>query len=76
MPDMINSPEHYAAGGIETIDSIKSSMVTAEMFNGYLQGNIIKYASRCFRKNEDPTEDLKKMIWYANRLIKEVEENA
>ena len=74
MADMINSPEHYATGAVETIDSIKSSMGSYQ-FMGYLQGNIIKYACRMWRKNDDPTEDLKKMIWYANRLIKEIEED-
>lgn len=67
--DNIN-PMHYKAGGIETIDYIKSKM-TAEAFEGYLQGNVIKYISRY--RNKNGIEDLHKAEWYLCRLIKEVQ---
>ena len=69
--DMVNSPDHYNAGSVETIDSIKSALGD-ERFQGYLAGNIIKYACR-FDKKGKPIEDLKKMIWYTNRLIEELQ---
>ena len=67
--DNIN-PMHYKVGGIETIDYIRSKM-TPEAFEGYLQGNVIKYISRY--KNKNGLEDLHKAEWYLTRLIKEVQ---
>lgn len=63
--DVIN-PDHYKAGGIEAIDYMKAKM-SPEAFEGYLQGNVIKYVSRYKLKNG--IEDLKKANWYLNRLI-------
>lgn len=67
--DKIN-PMHYRIGGIETIEYIKSKM-SEEAFEGYLQGNVIKYISRY--KNKNGLEDLHKAEWYLTRLIKEVQ---
>ena len=67
--DMVNSPPHYNASGIECIDAI--SAATGEGFEYYLQGNILKYIWRYRYKNG--TEDLKKAKWYLDRLIHEVE---
>jgi hypothetical protein len=72
MSDNINHPPHYNRGNIETIDMIKNSMSPSE-FEGYLQGNIIKYISR-YRYKGTALEDLQKAQWYINRLIKEVED--
>jgi len=69
MNDMVNSPPHYNASGIECIDAI--SAATGEGFEYYLQGNILKYIWRYRYKNG--TEDLKKAKWYLDRLIHEVE---
>ena len=69
MKDNIN-PDHYKVGGIETIEYIKSKM-TQEAFQGYLQGNIIKYISRY--RNKNGLEDLHKAEWYLIRLIKEMQ---
>jgi hypothetical protein len=63
--DKIN-PNHYKFGGIETIDYIAAKM-TSEAFEGYLQGNVIKYISRYNEKNG--IEDLHKAEWYLCRLI-------
>ena len=65
-PDMINSPPHYTAGGIETIDYIKAKL-SPEGYRGYLQGNLLKYASRIGKKGSD---DAGKAAWYADRLDK------
>lgn len=69
MPDNINHPSHYNRGSIETIDIIKNSMSLSE-FEGYLQGNIIKYISR-YKYKGKCLEDLQKANWYLNKLIEE-----
>lgn len=68
--DTINHPDHYKAGGIETIAYIKAKL-TPEQFEGYLAGNVIKYISRYQHKNG--AEDLKKARVYLNWLIDEME---
>ena len=67
--DPVNSPSHYASGGVECIDAIKASM-TPEAFLGYLKGNAQKYMWR-YEKKVNPVEDLKKAQWYLARLVKE-----
>ena len=63
-PDLVNSPPHYKAGGVETIDFIES-----KDFN-YRLGNVIKYVSRAGRKvDSDPVQDLEKAMWYLQREI-------
>ncbi len=65
-PDMVNSPPHYTAGGIETIDYIKAKL-TAEEFRGYLKGSCLKYSSRLGKKDA-LEQDAGKLAWYANKL--------
>lgn len=68
-PDSINSPAHYTQGKYEVIDIIQASM-SHEGFQGYLLGNMTKYLLRCQHKHQDGgSEDLKKLIWYANKFI-------
>ena len=67
--DMVNSPSHYNKTGIECIDAIRAA--TADGYEYYLQGNIMKYLWRYRYKNG--TEDLKKARWYLDKLIEEVE---
>lgn len=64
--DVVNSPNHYTAGGIETIDYIKAKM-TSDQFAGYCTGNILKYISRYPFKNG--VEDLEKAKVYLEWLI-------
>lgn len=64
--DMVNHPDHYTVGGIETIDFIQAKL-SPEAFKGYLTGNILKYITRFQHKNG--LEDLKKAQWYLNKLI-------
>lgn len=61
--DNVNSPAHYIAGGIETIDFIEAKEL------GYNLGNVIKYVSRADHKGKK-LEDLKKAEWYLAREIK------
>jgi len=65
MSDTINSPSHYAAGGMEPIDYLKLKL-TPEEFAGFCKGNVIKYLSRAKHKNGE--EDLKKAAFYARFL--------
>lgn len=61
--DIINNPDHYTSGGIETIDFIEAKELD------YHLGNVIKYVSRAGKKSADSLEDLKKAQWYLNRAI-------
>ena len=66
--DKVNHPAHYNHNrkGIEAIIAIEASM-SAEEFQGYLKGNILKYLWRYKYKNG--VEDLKKAEWYLKKLI-------
>jgi hypothetical protein len=68
--DQVNSPSHYTAGGIETIDYIKAKL-TKEEYMGYLKGSILKYTSRAGKKLSE-LEDFKKARWYIDKIIEEV----
>jgi hypothetical protein len=61
-PDMINHPDHYTTGGIETIDFIEAKGL------GYNLGNAVKYISRAEYKG-NVLEDLKKARFYLDREI-------
>jgi hypothetical protein len=61
--DMVNSPPHYTAGGIETIDFIEAKELD------YCLGNCVKYISRAGKKNDKKLEDLNKAMWYLKRAI-------
>jgi len=64
LKDNIN-PKHYKQGKIEVIEFILDQQMN------YLEGNIVKYLSRYKQKNG--IEDLKKALWYLNKLIGEKE---
>lgn len=69
--DAIN-PSHYKVEGLpEAIDIIKHLM-HREQYEGFLWGNILKYAYRFGRKG-DKAETAGKITWYANQL-KDLEE--
>lgn len=62
--DMVNSPPHYTAGGIETIDFIEAKELD------YCLGNCVKYISRAGKKDKaKKLEDLNKAMWYLNRAV-------
>jgi len=65
--DPVSAPQHYNAGNIECIDAIQESM-TPDAFKGYCKGNALKYIWRMSYKGK-PIEDLRKAIWYIERLI-------
>lgn len=65
--DVINQPEHYTSGKIETWDLIELAL-TDEEFRGGLKFAIFKYVLRYMFKNG--TEDLKKAKKFIDRLIR------
>ena len=69
--DMVNHPEHYQSGKIETIDVIEEFTTDLKGIEASDTANIIKYACRWKRKNG--VEDLRKLVWYANHLINHIE---
>lgn len=73
MSDMVNHPAHYTAGGIECIDALKAATVGLEGIQAVCTANAIKYLWRWKFKNG--VEDLKKAIWYINRLIEELDQS-
>lgn len=72
MNDAVNHPSHYTQGGIECIEAIESAL-TPDEFVGFLKGQVLKYTWRSGHK-DDIVQDTAKGIWYAQRLIKFVEE--
>lgn len=67
MHDPVNSPDHYTAGGIETIDYLRAKL-SPEEFRGFLLGNALKYLSRAGKKG-DALTDCRKARWYVEELI-------
>lgn len=71
MNDKVNHPGHYTAGGIECIDALKAAVTGLEGIEAVCTANAIKYLWRWRRKNG--VEDLRKAIWYIEKLIREVQ---
>ena len=71
--DPVNHPPHYTRGGIETLYVIRAKM-SADRFEGYLMGNVLKYLLRCEYK-EKRIEDIKKAQFYLNSLVEEMGTN-
>ena len=67
--DNVNNPPHYNQAGIECLDAIAAA--TADGYEYYLQGNIIKYLWRYRYKNG--AEEHKKAQFYLDKLIKNKE---
>lgn len=64
--DAIN-PAHYRVEGIPEAIEIMQGLMTKEQFEGFLWGNILKYAYRYGRKG-DKKETAGKIAWYAKKL--------
>ena len=67
--DKTNEPKYYDnhyQGSIQPIETMQANM-SPEAFQGFLRGNIIKYA--CRFENKGGREDLEKVIHYAELLI-------
>jgi hypothetical protein len=68
--DAVN-PTHYRVKGIPEAYDIMAHLMTRKQLEGFLWGNIIKYAYRYGRKG-DKAETAGKIAWYATKL-KELE---
>lgn len=65
---------YYDAGGIETLDIIRSKL-TPEQFEGFLLGNTLKYLCRYNFKHTDKEQkkrDIEKAEIYLSILKKEI----
>jgi len=69
--DNVNHPAHYTSGNIECIDAIHDAVNHLDGFEGMCTGNAMKYLWRWKHKNG--VEDLKKAVWYIQRLITKLE---
>ena len=65
-PDMVNHPNHYAPNGVDSFMHMKDQM-GKDAFDGFLQGNAIKYVQR-YKFKGKPTEDLCKAAVYLFHL--------
>lgn len=65
--DPVHHPAHYTTGKIEVLDFIQDQQF------GYLDGQVIKYVSR-YRHKGRPVEDLRKAMFYLQRLISQQQE--
>lgn len=70
--DSAINPAHYRVSGIPEAIEIMEHLMTKEQLEGFLWGNIIKYAYRYGRKR-DKAETAGKIAWYSQKL-KEIEE--
>lgn len=67
--DNIN-PNHYKAGGIETIDLIQD---VVKDFGSVCHANILKYGIRANKKHDEPQDDIKKIIRYCEFWLNDLE---
>ena len=67
--EAVQSPKHYTDKQIEVIDYIDDTV--PDCYSFYF-GNALKYLSRHLNKGK-PIEDLRKCIWYIERMIKDNE---
>ena len=70
---IVNIPPHYKQGDVECIEAIKAA--TGDGYQGYLQGNIMKYIWR-YRAKGQAINDLKKAEWYLKELIVDEQKRA
>lgn len=68
--DNVSHPSHYTFGDIEVIDYIKDKLTPTE-FQGYCEGNVLKYVSRW--RHKGGVEDLKKAWTYLGWMIDSAE---
>ena len=67
MHDPVNHPKHYQ-GKVECIDAIESAIDGLNGMEAMCTGNAIKYLFRW--KQKGGIEDLRKSIWYIQKIIK------
>ena len=70
--DVVNNPEHYTFGGIETVDYLRAKL-TKEEFVGWCRGNALKYLSRAGHKDEE-IQEYRKAAKYIEWIIDAMKE--
>lgn len=65
--DAIN-PAHYQTKDLPEAYEIINHLAHKEQYEGFLWGNIIKYAY-CYVRKGDKAETAGKIAWYANKLL-------
>lgn len=65
--------DHYRSKDIQPWTAMESWM-TAEEFEGFLRGNVIKYIARY--KDKDGVKDVLKARHYLERLLEHLDRNA
>lgn len=71
--NLVNHPAHYTKGKVECIDAIQSMVESYEdPWDSFLSGQVLKYIWRHPFK-ENPAQDIKKAIWYAEQLVEHLE---
>lgn len=70
--DEINHPQRYAGGKYECID-VMTDVFGVDAVRNFCKLNAFKYIWR--EQNKNGVEDIKKAVWYLNKLI-ELSENA
>jgi hypothetical protein len=66
----VNHPSHYNHGGMETIDKM-IKLYGIEKVKAFCELNAFKYRDRAGYKgcsNDDISRDIRKAIWYENKL--------
>ena len=66
-PKQDNNYDQHYQGNVEPIELMQAQMTQAELI-GFLKGNIIKYATRCGKK-DDPAKEVAKIKRYADWLL-------
>lgn len=68
MTDVVNHPSHYISDtGLETIDVIEAFTKDLVGMEAVCTANALKYI--CRWKHKNGIEDVKKAIWYLERLV-------
>ena len=71
--EMVNSPEHYQADGLECID-VMLKLYGIDAVLNFCMLNSFKYQFRC-NKKDNCEQDLKKARWYLNKYLELLEQN-
>ena len=71
MNDNVTHPSHYTQGKVECLDAIESAVTGLTGIEAVFTGHVIRYAWRWKHKNG--LEDLRKALFYLQRLIEIVE---
>lgn len=74
MTERINHPPHYTAGKVECIDALEAATTGLHGIEAVCTANAIKYLWRWKHKNGP--EDLRKSVWYIEKLLSRVENEA